>query len=317
MFIKIILNKFYFFLFKLKEKIIFNNGISMSKQFDSYLKINDFSEVEFSSFSQNGEDGIIDWLVTTLGINKRMNCIEIGCGNYLESNTRFLVKKRNWPALLIDSDKNNIDLIKSDSIYWRNTIVAVNDYVQMDNVNEIIKSNNFINNVGLLSIDIDSIDYWVLSKIEFKPIIIICEYNAIFGDKLKLTVPYDQKFNRNKKHYSNLYFGASINAFIDLLKQKNYSFLGTDSRGINAFFVLKDYSLQIEEKIKYKRVFKSTHREALNQEGKLSYINFNEQLSLIHNLNLLDLQNNKTIGIQKIQNNVYSENYMRNSYNDF
>ena len=44
--------------------------------------------------------------------------------------------------------------------------------------------------IGLLSIDIDSIDYWVLKNIKIvEPVIIICEFN-LFGTQKELTVKY-------------------------------------------------------------------------------------------------------------------------------
>ena len=55
-----------------------------------------------------------------------------------------------------------------------------------------------------------------------------------------MSIPYDQEFIRNKSHHSNLYFGASLNAFICMLDNKGYNFLGTGSAGVNAFFVKKE-----------------------------------------------------------------------------
>ena len=72
--------------------------------------------------------------------------------------------------------------------------------------------------IGLLSIDVDSIDYWILRKMsETLPGIIVCEFNPLFGTKKAITVPNKKNFVRNKEHFSNLYFGASIKAFCKLL----------------------------------------------------------------------------------------------------
>ena len=79
------------------------------------------------------------------------------------------------------------------------------------------------NSIDFLSIDIDGNDYWILKEINnFEPDIIICEYNAVFGNKDEITVQYKNNFDRTKFHYSNLAFGASLPAFINLLKKKNY-----------------------------------------------------------------------------------------------
>ena len=87
-----------------------------------------------------------------------------------------------------------------------------------------------------MSIDIDGNDYWILEEIKtLSPSIIVCEFNSIFGDKFKLSVPYEKDFVRNKKHYSNLYFGSSIKALISLLKSKGYFFRNWVQRGQRFF----------------------------------------------------------------------------------
>ena len=54
------------------EKKIFNSGIIISNQnYKRFKKINNLSDVEFSSFSQWGDDGIIDWLINNLKLIKK------------------------------------------------------------------------------------------------------------------------------------------------------------------------------------------------------------------------------------------------------
>ena len=56
--------------------------------------------------------------------------------------------------------------------------------------------------------------------------IVVTEYNATFGANLEVTVPNINNFNRTKYHYSNLCYGMSLRAIINLMKRKNYTFLG-------------------------------------------------------------------------------------------
>ena len=56
---------------------------------------------EFSGFSQNGEDGILDYLLNKLKVDSK-NFIEIGVGDYRESNTRFLYQKYHPKGLIVD-----------------------------------------------------------------------------------------------------------------------------------------------------------------------------------------------------------------------
>ena len=56
-----------------------------------YSNISLLSDVDYKVFSQNGEDGILDYLLYQLGIQKP-KFLEIGVGDYTECNTRFILK---------------------------------------------------------------------------------------------------------------------------------------------------------------------------------------------------------------------------------
>ena len=65
-----------------------------------------------------------------------------------------------------------------------------------------------------------------------QPIVVIAEYNSVFGARQAITVPYDPAFNRTKAHYSNLYWGASLSALASLGRSKGYAFVGSESLGV-------------------------------------------------------------------------------------
>ena len=66
-----------------------------------YPKIKTFSETGYKVFSQNGEDGFIDYLLFSLNI-KKPKFVEIGIGTYKECNTRFLFERTSPEGLVID-----------------------------------------------------------------------------------------------------------------------------------------------------------------------------------------------------------------------
>ena len=255
-------------------------------------KIKDLSDIEFKVYSQWGEDGIIDWLIDKLPqIPKKF--LEIGTQDYKESNTRFVLINKNWDGFLIEADKDAIKNIKSQRVYWRYNLTAINEFITKDNINNIIKKNNIPKKLGLLSLDIDGNDYWILKKLSsLDPSIIICEYNSLFGQKRSVTVPYKKNFTRSKEHYSNLYYGASINAFIELMKKKNYYLVGTNSAGNNAFFVKKNLWHKVKKLIIKKKVFNSKFRESRDAKGKLTFLSKKKSLILIKNKFMIDLKNN-------------------------
>jgi len=72
------------------------------------------------------------------------------------------------------------------------------------------------------------------------PIVVILEFNSVFGIDRSITVPYKKDFIRTQAHFSNLYFGASLRALYELSASKVYSFIGCNSAGNNAYFVRND-----------------------------------------------------------------------------
>ena len=80
------------------EDLKFQNGCLLLKN-SQQEKSNKILDHEFKVFSQWGEDGIISYLVNNLDIENNF-FIEFGVANYLESNTRFLLKKFNWSGLI-------------------------------------------------------------------------------------------------------------------------------------------------------------------------------------------------------------------------
>ena len=207
---------------------------------DSKKDIENINDNELKIFSQFGEDGIIDFLVKKLDL-KIKTFIEFGVEDYEESNTKFLLEARNWKGLVIDSSKKFINIIKEKDFYWRNNLIAINAFITVENINDLIKKNFHHEEVGLMSVDIDGNDYWVWKSIEIcNPAIVVIEYNARFGARKSVTIPYKKKFDRITEHYSSIYFGASLTALYKLGKKKGYSLVGTNSNGNNSFFVRND-----------------------------------------------------------------------------
>jgi hypothetical protein len=282
------------------EKKLLIKGKLLSLKHKKKKKIKNLADIEFRVFSQWGEDGIIDWIISQFKKIPK-NFLEIGTEDYRESNTRFLLINKNWDGHLIDCDKNAIKNIKSQRIFWKHNLKATDAFLTTKNVNRIISRLKLPKMIGIISIDIDGIDYWILKKIKnLKPAIFICEYNGIFGKLRKVSVPNKDYFSRGEEHYSNLYYGASIKAFQDLLKN-DYFFLGTNSAGNNAFFVKKNYRNIFKNKIKDYKIFNTKFRESRNRNKKLNFLNIDKAKWLLRNKEVVNLDNNKKIKLKEIK----------------
>lgn len=280
------------------HKALLMNGKILSQLNGQKQNIESLDEVEFQVFSQRGEDGIIQYLISKIEIPNKI-FVEFGVETYTESNTRFLLMNNNWSGLVLDGSEKNIDFIKKDFIYWKYDITAKRSFITKDNINDLISSYTKTEDIGLLSVDIDGNDYWVWEAINcIQPRIVICEYNSAFGPEKKLTIPYKESFIRSTEHYSELYFGASLAAFCDLAEKKGYQFVGTTSAGVNAYFVRNDVASPFKKYTQKEGFNESANRDSKTKEGKLSFLRHSERLSVIEDMYVFDLEKGEILKIK-------------------
>jgi len=261
--------------------------------------LEDLNDAEFKVFSQWGEDGIIQYLISRIVIENKI-FVEFGVQDYSESNTRFLLVNDNWTGLVIDSSSESIKHIRLQEYYWKYDLTAICDFVTVDNINDLI-SDTVTGSIGILSIDIDGNDYWIWNAISvISPQIVIVEYNSSFGNQHAVTIPYQPDFSREKAHFSRLYWGASLPAFCHLASRKGYSYVGSNSAGSNAFFVRKDSAGSLKECDFRKSFVESKFRDSLDENGNLSFVSSQGKLEIIKNMHLLDIDSKQTLPIKDI-----------------
>jgi hypothetical protein len=247
-------------------------------------------DAEFRVFSQFGEDGIIQYLIGKVPIENDV-FVEFGVEDYSESNTRFLLCNDNWRGLILDGGTSHIDFVRSNALGWRHTIDARSVFITRDNINEAISGAGISGDIGLLSVDIDGNDYWVLEAIDVvSPRILILEYNSTFGPEAAVSVPYDPEFDRTRAHYSNLYWGASLAALCLAADRKGLAFVGSNSAGNNAFFVRRDLLGDLPVVTPREGWVDARFREGRDPAGALTYMGGRaDKVSAMADLPLIDV----------------------------
>lgn len=262
-------------------------------------RINDY---EFKVFSQGGEDGIIQFLVSSTEI-KNKTFIEFGTEDFRESNCRFLLMKNNWSGFVLDGSEKNMKRLRASRFYWRHSLQSKAAFVTRDNINAILGESGFNKEVGILSIDIDGVDYYVLAELgEWEPSIFIVEYNALFGKERAVSVPYDPTFNRTQKHFSNLYYGASLAAFASLLAGRGYALVGVNSAGNNAFFVRRELLNGRVREISLNDGFReSCFREGRDERNRLTFSAGWSRREVIAELPLVDVLSGEKLRVRDLE----------------
>lgn len=193
---------------------------------------------EFSGFSQNGEDGIIEVLRKQLKSCNRY-FIEIGASDGIENNTAWLVVAEKYNGLMIEGNKSLA--ARADRVVKRYSIGAEckNLFVTRENISGL-QSVAMHKDPDLFSLDIDGNDYYIAKAIlegGFKPKIFVVEYNSAYGPEECITVEYRDDFIFTTAHATKLYYGVSIAAWKKLFNAHGYQFITVDQHGVNAFFV--------------------------------------------------------------------------------
>ena len=260
-------------------------------------------DAEVKVYSQWGEDGILDYICEAIGISKP-NVIEIGSGNFIECNSRFLAESRNANIIAVDGRNDLTDTVKTSSVFWKSCIIPLVDWVTPSKINSIIQlGENRFGKINIFSIDLDGNDYWILKEANLNQIdIVVLEYNPLFGAIKEVTVPRDDEFNRYKKHFSGLYYGASLKAYINLLSNKNFSFIGTNRVGSNAFFIKSNLldNFKISTPSNLEKYVDWRIRESRDISGRLSYLSGKDRLEIIKELPLIELTTQSEVNVASL-----------------
>lgn len=200
-----------------------------------------FSDIEFRSFSQNGEDGILLYIFSLIGtIGKK--AVEICASDGIECNAANLIINHGWTGLLFDGNEELIGRGRqfyaqcASTWIWPPSLVSA--WVTAENVNQLIINNGFQGEVDLLSLDMDGVDYWIWKAIEcISPRVVVVEYQSMWGSDRAVTVPYRPDFAGEFNEYHLNYGGASLPAFVKLGREKGYRLVGCQRYEFNAFFM--------------------------------------------------------------------------------
>jgi hypothetical protein len=177
----------------------------------------------------------------------------------------------------------------------------VDAWINRENINQLIGDAGFSGDIGILSVDIDGNDYWVWERIEVvNPVIIVVEWNSVFGSDHAISIPYDPAFQREKAHYSNLFWGASIAAFEHLAARKGYALLGSNTVGNNLFFVRNDRLGRLTPLTAAEAYVESRFRDSRDATGKLNYLGGDKRRLEILDIPVVNVVSGKTTTMREL-----------------
>jgi hypothetical protein len=133
--------------------------------------LRDFSH-ERSIFSQYGEDGMTEYLISNVAVDSKFY-VEFGTEDGSECNTRVLRERHGWKGLLMDGSNANEEI----NLYT--------EMINADNIVSLLRKYDVhpTTDIGYFSEDTDFADYYIWKSIleaGYRPRILVSEVNNNF-----------------------------------------------------------------------------------------------------------------------------------------
>jgi hypothetical protein len=194
----------------------------------------DLTPYELKVFSQNGEDGVLVELLRRTGGIGDGSFVEFGIGAGDEGNCVFLADVLGWSGLFIESDPQ-LHARLAAKYAGNPRVTTLCETVTPDNLDALLDAHG-VPDPDVVSIDVDSVDWWIWHGLARRPRVVVVEYNATRAAGEAVTLPRDHASPWDGTDY----FGASLAAFEMLAESKGYRLVHTDLTGVNAFFARDD-----------------------------------------------------------------------------
>ena len=181
-------------------------------------------------FSHANEQEILGrYIKELLPADQPRTVVDIGAGNGVRWSNSYALLLAGWTGLGIEADSRKYALL-SRAYRKFPAAHAAHSRVHPDNVAPLFREFKIEKNFGVLCLDIDGNDYWVLDAIlsDFRPGLVVTEINENVPPPLRFVVKFDPEF---QLHYH--FYGYSIAALEDLCEKHNYGILGLEYN--NAF----------------------------------------------------------------------------------
>jgi len=186
-------------------------------------------------FSHANEQGILaKYIEQLLPKDWPRTVVDIGAGNGVRWSNSYALLSAGWKALGIEADPQKYALLAK--VYSKYPGArAANSLADPDNIGSLLKAFGIKKSFGVLCLDIDGNDYWVLDAIlaAFRPSLVVTEINENIPPPLRFAVNFDPHF---KLRYH--FYGYSIAALEDLCLRHDYGILELEYN--NAFLAPRE-----------------------------------------------------------------------------
>jgi hypothetical protein len=188
-----------------------------------------------SGFSNFDEERMLEDFVSELPAeNHERTAVDIGAGDGVRGSNTYALFVKGWRGVGFEGDERRSRRLARAYKNFEG-VAARQALVTPANVASLLEEHGIPREFGVLSLDIDSYDYWVLDAIlkSFRPRIVVTEINEKIPPPVRFVVGYDPNF-RLQHHF----FGYGIASLEDLCARHDYALIALEYN--NAFIVPRE-----------------------------------------------------------------------------
>jgi hypothetical protein len=188
-----------------------------------------------ASFSNFGEEQILrKYIAELLPEGTSRTAVDIGAGDGIRGSNTYALFREGWRGVGFEGSNRKVCKLAAAYKHYPQ-VSACNCVVTPENVVALLHAYNIEREFGVLSLDIDSYDYWVLDAVlaEFRPRIVVTEINEKIPPPIKFVVDYDPAFQMT--HH---FFGYSIASLAELAARYDYAIIEVEYN--NAFLAPRE-----------------------------------------------------------------------------
>jgi hypothetical protein len=160
--------------------------------------------------------------------------VDLGAGDGIKGSNTYALFRRGWRGLGVEGEARRARRL---AYAYRGMpgVAACHARVTPENVAGLLESHGVRPEFDLLSLDIDSYDYWVLDRVlrDFRPRLVVTEINEKIPPPIRFVVKFDPDF-RLEHHF----FGYSIASLEDLCAEHDYAIIALEYN--NAFLAPRE-----------------------------------------------------------------------------
>jgi hypothetical protein len=189
-----------------------------------------------SGFSNFDEERMLGEFVARLIPDdaRARTAVDIGAGDGIRGSNTYAVFRQGWRGVGFEGDERRARRLARA---YKNFggVEARRALVTPANVVSLLREHEVPADFGVLSLDIDSYDYWVLDSIlgVFRPRIVVTEINEKIPPPVRFVVRYDPDFQL--QHH---FFGYSIASLEELCARHTYALIALEYN--NAFIAPRE-----------------------------------------------------------------------------